>query len=232
MQSSCDLSVTTAVLSRKSVRSFLPTAVPRNVLEEVLALAARAPSGGNLQPWRLRVLDGEAMTVFKSMMQSRIQQAPEGDTPVEYDIYPKNLGEPYRTNRYDIGERMYASIGVTREDKHGRRRQFARNYEFFGAPAAVLCFVDRNMGPPQWADLGMYLQTVMLLLRERGLHSCPQESWALYHRTVREFVSAPPEWLLFCGIAIGHEDPEAPINAVESPRIPFEGFGAWVIPPG
>ena len=232
MRSGSDVSVTTAVRSRKSVRSFLGSDVPREILEEVLTLAARSPSGGNLQPWRLRLLSGEAMAVFKSVMQARILQAPEGDTPLEYEIYPQDLGEPYRTNRFDIGERMYTSIGVSRDDKSGRRRQFARNYEFFGAPAAVLCFVDRRMGPPQWADLGMYLQTVMLLLRERGLHSCAQESWALYHRTVRNFVSAPPEWLLFCGLAIGYEDADAPINAVQSPRVRFEDFGAWVRPPG
>jgi len=194
-------------------------------------LAARAPSGGNLQPWRLRLLSGEAMCAFKAAMRSRVREAPEGEAPFEYEIYPKGLGEPYRTSRFDIGERLYASIGVSRDDAPGRRGQFARNFDFFGAPSAVLCFVDRRMGPPQWADLGMYLQTVMLLLRERGLHSCPQEAWSLYHRTVRAFVSAPTEWLLFCGMAIGYEDPAAPVNAIESPRLAFEDFAAWVPPP-
>ncbi|HSV54276.1 MAG TPA: nitroreductase family protein [Burkholderiaceae bacterium] len=231
MHSPSDFSVAQAVRSRKSVRAFLGQEVPRPLLEEVLTLAARAPSGGNLQPWRLRVLSGEAMVAFKSAMQSRVREAPEGEAPFEYEIYPKALGEPYRTSRFDIGERLYASIGVARDDKAGRRMQFQRNFDFFGAPAAVLCFADRRMGPPQWADLGMYLQTVMLLLRERGLHSCPQEAWSLYHQTVRAFVSAPPEWLLFCGMAIGYEDPAAPVNAIESPRVGFHDFAAWVPPP-
>lgn len=231
MHSPSELPVAQAVCSRKSVRAFLDQDVPRALLEEVLTLAARAPSGGNLQPWRLRVLSGEAMAAFKSVMRSRVREAPEGEDPLEYEIYPKGLGEPYRSSRFDIGERLYASIGVVRDDKAGRRRQFARNFDFFGAPAAVLCFVDRRMGPPQWADLGMYLQTVMLLLRERGLHSCPQEAWSLYHRTARAFVSAPPEWLLFCGMAIGYEDPAAPVNAIESPRMEFKDFAAWVAPP-
>ena len=231
MHESSVLSVAQAVRSRKSVRAFLDQDVPRSLLEEVLTVAARAPSGGNLQPWRLRLLSGEAICALKAVMRSRVREAPEGEAPFEYEVYPKGLGEPYRTSRFDIGERLYASIGVARDDAPGRRGQFARNFDFFGAPAALLCFVDRRMGPPQWADLGMYLQTVMLLLRERGLHSCPQEAWSLYHRTVRAFVSAPTEWLLFCGMAIGYEDPAAPVNAIESPRLAFEDFAAWVPPP-
>jgi nitroreductase len=231
MQDPSELPVAQAVRSRKSVRAFLERDVSRPLLEEVVTLAARSPSGGNLQPWRLRLLSGQAMAAFKLVMRSRLVEAPEGEAPLEYEIYPQGLGEPYRTSRFDIGERLYASIGVVREDKAGRRRQFARNFDFFGAPAAVLCFVDRRMGPPQWADLGMYLQTVMLLLRERGLHSCSQEAWSLYHRTVRAFVSAPAEWLLFCGLAIGYEDPAAPVNAIKSPRIGFKDFAAWVPPP-
>jgi nitroreductase len=231
MHESIQCPVATAVRSRKSVRAFLDQDVSRPLLEEVLTLAARAPSGGNLQPWRLRVLSGAAMSAFKEVMRARVREAPEGEAPFEYEIYPKDLGEPYRTSRFEIGERLYASLGVPRDDKAGRRRQFARNFEFFGAPAALLCFVDRGMGPPQWADLGMYLQTVMLLLRERGLHSCSQEAWSLYHRTVRAFVAAPPEWLLFCGMAIGYEDAAAPVNAMESPRAGFKDFAAWVQPP-
>jgi nitroreductase len=225
------LPVATAVRSRKSVGAFLDREVPRAVLEEVLTLAARAPSGGNLQPWRLRVVSGEAMSAFKSVMRARVRELPDGEAPFEYEIYPKDLGEPYRTSRFDIGQRLYAAIGVARDDRAGRRGQFERNFEFFGAPAAVFCFVDRGMGPPQWADLGMYLQTVMLLLREQGLHSCPQEAWSLYHRTVSAFVAAPPEWLLFCGMAIGYEDPAAPVNAIESPRTQFSDFASWVPPP-
>lgn len=231
MQNESIATVTQAVRTRRSVRAFLDRDVPRPLIEEVLSLAARSPSGGNLQPWRLYVLANDAMGSFKAMMHERIAQAPEGELPLEYEIYPSNLPEPYRTWRYDIGERMYGAIGVGREDKAGRRRQFARNYEFFGAPVGLLCFIDRGMGPPQWADLGMYLQTVMLLLRERGLNSCAQECWALYHQSIRAFVAAPQEWMLFCGMAVGYVDPTAPINAVESPRMKFDDFARWIAAP-
>ena len=163
------------------------------------------------------------MDRFKQRMQQRVLEAPAGE-PTEYDIYPPNLWDPYRTQRYVLGEQMYALLGVGRDDKVGRARQFARNYQFFGAPAGLMCYVDRKLGPPQWADLGMYLQSVMLLLRERGLHSCAQECWAAYHETVDSFVGAPKEWMLFCGMSIGYADDSAPVNGLASERMPLEQF--------
>ena len=127
-----------------------------------------------------------------------------------------------------IGEQMYATIGVTREDKAGRLAQFAKNDEFFGAPAALFCFIDRRMGPPQWSDLGMYLQTFMLLAQEAGLDTCPQEYWTVRHAAVQAFVGAPAEEMLFCGVAIGHADPEAPINALVSERMPLEEWARFL----
>ena len=221
------MNVSDAVNTRKSVRAFLNKPLPEGVLREVLELAARAPSGGNLQPWRLYVVTGPRLEAFRQRMQQRVQEAPEGE-PTEYNIYPSKLGEPYRTSRFQIGEQMYATIGVAREDKAGRRRQFERNYDFFGAPAALFCYADRCMGPPQWSDLGMYLQTVMLLLRERGLDSCAQECWAVYHESVAALVNPPPEWMLFCGMAIGYADPDAPINRLISERMPLEQFTSFV----
>jgi nitroreductase len=217
------LNVSEAVTSRKSVRQFLPDPVDPAVIRRVLATAARAPSGGNLQPWHLHVVGGEALAKLKAIMAGRIAQAPEGET-MEYDIYPRDLTSPYRERRYQVGEDLYRSIDVAREDRSGRLRQFARNYAFFDAPLALFCAVDRQMGPPQWADLGMFLQTVMLLLREAGLHSCPQECWARYAHTVGEFLALPGERMLFCGMAIGYEDPRAPINQWRSARAPLEDF--------
>lgn len=220
------MTVTEAVRSRRSVRAFLDRPVSGEVLREVLQLAARAPSGGNLQPWRLFVLGGEPLAAFKALMRERLQKGPTSE-PLDYEIYPADLWEPYRTERYAIGEQMYALLGTPREDKPGRLRQFARNYQFFDATAALFCYVDRRMGRPQWSDLGMYLQTVMLLLRERGLDSCPQECWSVYPRTVGEFLGAPAEWMLFCGMAIGHADPEAPVNRLESRRLPLDAFATF-----
>jgi nitroreductase len=216
-------SVSEAVERRRSTRAFLDREVDPRLLREALELAARAPSGGNLQPWRLYLVGGEKLRELKQ----RATAKPAGDAP-EYDIYPPKLGEPYRTERFFVGEQLYAALGIPREDKVGRMRQFLHNFEFFGAPVGLFCFVDRGMGPPQWSDLGMYLQTLMLLLQERGIDSCPQECWAVQHQTVSRFVGAPPEWMLFCGMAIGHADASAPINGFRSRRMALEEFVTFV----
>ncbi|MEX3946937.1 nitroreductase [Paraburkholderia sp. EG287B] len=217
------MKVSEAVTSRKSVRQFLPGPVDPAIIRRVLDTAARAPSGGNLQPWHVHVVGGESLAKLKSIMADRIAQAPAGE-PMEYDVYPRELGSPYRERRYQVGEDLYRSIDVAREDRPGRLRQFARNYAFFDAPLALFCSVDRQMGPPQWADLGMFLQTVMLLLREAGLHSCAQECWARYAQSVGEFLALPRERMVFCGMAIGHEDADAPINQWRSARVPLDEF--------
>ena len=217
------MKVSEAVTSRKSVRQFLSDPVDPAIIRRVLDTAARAPSGGNLQPWHVHVVGGESLAKLKSIMADRIAQAPAGEQ-MEYDVYPRELGSPYRERRYQVGEDLYRSIDVAREDRPGRLRQFARNYAFFDAPLALFCSVDRQMGPPQWADLGMFLQTVMLLLREAGLHSCAQECWARYAQSVGEFLALPRERMVFCGMAIGHEDPDAPINQWRSARVPLDEF--------
>ena len=217
------MKVSEAVTSRKSVRQFLPDPVDPAVIRRVLDTAARAPSGGNLQPWHVHVVGGESLAKLRSIMADRIAQAPAGEQ-MEYDVYPRELGSPYRERRYQVGEDLYRSIDVAREDRPGRLRQFARNYAFFDAPLALFCSVDRQMGPPQWADLGMFLQTVMLLLREAGLHSCAQECWARYAQSVGEFLALPRERMVFCGMAIGHEDTRAPINQWRSARVPLDEF--------
>ncbi|WP_321783138.1 nitroreductase [Paraburkholderia sp. J94] len=217
------MKVSEAVNSRKSVRQFLPDPVDPQVIRAVLATASRAPSGGNLQPWHIHVVGGERLAAFKSIMAARIAEAPEGERG-EYDVYPRELTPPYRDRRYQVGEDLYRSIGIARDDRPGRLRQFARNFAFFDAPLALFCSVDRQMGPPQWSDLGMFLQTVMLLLREAGLHSCAQECWARYARTVGDFLALPDERMLFSGMAIGHEDVAAPINQWRSARVPLDAF--------
>ncbi|WP_322009650.1 nitroreductase family protein [Paraburkholderia sp. J12] len=220
------MKVSEAVESRKSVRQFLSDPVDPAVIRAVLSRAARAPSGGNLQPWRVHVLGGESLARFKAIMAARVVEAPAGEQ-AEYDVYPRELSSPYRDRRYQVGEDLYRSIGVTRDDRPGRLRQFARNYAFFDAPLALFCSVDRQMGAPQWADLGMFLQTVMLLLREAGLHSCTQECWARYPQTVGEFLALPPQRMLFCGMAIGYEDSAAPINQWRAARVPLEDFAQF-----
>ena len=123
---------------------------------------------------------------------------------------------------------MYATLGIGRDDKDGRRRQFAHNNDFFGAPAAIFCYVDRQMGPPQWSDLGMYLQTFMLLAVERGLGTCAQEYWSIRHKAVTSFVGAPENEMMFCGLSLGHPDPTAPINTLTTERMPLDQFARFL----
>ncbi|QQX88030.1 nitroreductase [Cupriavidus necator] len=217
------MNVSQAVASRKSVRGFQPRAVAPDTIRRVLDAAARAPSGGNLQPWHIHVVGGEALEGLRAIMRERIAQAPAGEER-EYDIYPRELVSPYRDRRFQVGEALYHYLGIPREDKARRLAQFANNFTFFGAPLALFCTVDRRMGPPQWSDLGMYLQTVMLLLREEGLDSCAQECWAMYPQTIGKFLSLPAERMLFTGMAIGYEDPEAPANQLRAVRAPLDEF--------
>jgi nitroreductase len=219
------MKVSDAVRTRKSMRAFLDTPVATDILQEVLETAARAPSGGNLQPWRLHVLTGNALARFRALIQQRL--AAGATDAAQYAIYPPGLGEPYRSRRFRIAEAMYATLGIERADKPARLRWFANNYNLFGAPVALFCFIDRRMGPPQWSDLGMYLQTVMLLLREHGLHSCAQESWSVFDETVSRFVGADPDHLLFCGMAIGYADTAAPVNDWTTERAQLEAFATF-----
>ena len=223
------MTVYEALASRRAVRDFLPTPVSGDVVRRVLEAAARAPSGGNVQPWYIDVVGGSKLDELKAIMQRRLQQVAAGDRSEqpEYDIYPKELWAPYRDYRFQLGEAMYAALGIPREDKARRLQWFARNYQFFGAPLALFCSLDRGMGPPQWSDLGMYLQSVMLLLREEGLDSCPQECWSTFPRTVGDFIGLPSGRMLFCGMAIGHANTEHPVNRFETQRAGLAQFARF-----
>jgi len=214
------MNVTQAIQRRISVRAFKPDPVPGGLLREILEIAHRAPSGGNLQPWRVYALSGEPLAEFKAKVAARIGMP---DEP-EYDVYPPDLWEPFRTRRFQAGEDLYATIGIPREDKPARLRQFAKNAEFFGAPVGLFFCLDRKLGPPQWSDVGMYMENLMLLAVERGLDTCPQEFWSRFHRTASEYLDLPPELIVFSGMALGYRDEAHPINALKTRRDPFE---AW-----
>ncbi|HEV2533357.1 nitroreductase [Phenylobacterium sp.] len=217
------VSVSEAVARRVTIRAFLDRPVPGEVVKDILVRAARAPSGGNLQPWRVYALTGAPLAELKVAVKAN----PFGETP-EYDVYPPNLWEPFRTRRFQNGEELYATIPIPREDKPARLRQLARNGEFFGAPVGIFFCLDRKLGPPQWADLGMYMQNVMLLALEHGLDTCPQEYWARYPQTVARAVNLPEDHMLFSGMALGFRDPDAPINTLRASRDPFEAWGEMV----
>jgi len=217
------VNVSEALATRMSCRAFLPTPVPEATVRAILDGARQSPSGGNLQPWRVYGLSGQPLQEFIALVRGKLPTHPRGDGS-EYDIYPTALWEPYRSRRFKCGEDMYATLGVARDDKFGRLLQFARNFEFFGAPVGLFFCLDRRMGPPQWSDVGMYMQSVMLLAREHGLHTCPQEAWSVWYRTVAEFLQLPAELMLFAGMALGYRDEAAPINRLRTDRAPLGEF--------
>ncbi|MFJ4467718.1 nitroreductase [Streptomyces sp. NPDC089424] len=197
-----------AVASRRAVRSFTDRPVSRQVLERVMSTAAWAPSASNLQPWNAYVLTGSPLEELKKRAGERLAAGDEWDEP-EYEQYPSELKSPYSERRSAFGEQRYGALGIRREDLEARQRAASANWECFGAPAALFCYIDRTLGRPQWSDVGMFLQSVMLLLRSEGLHSCAQMAWAKFHKTVAEVVSPPDDQMLFCGMSIGFEEPTA-----------------------
>ena len=208
-----------AVTSRRSVRGFTDEPVPMDALERVLAAAAWAPSGSNLQPWRIYVVTGAPLERLKKLATERVAAGDPWDER-EYEMYPRDLKSPYAERRSAFGKERYSALGIEREDWEARQRAAIANWEGFGAPAVLFCYIDRALGRPQWSDVGMYLQTVMLLLRAEGLHSCPQMAWSQVRKTVDETVQPPDDLMLFCGMSIGYEDPD--VNYVRTGRAPVE----------
>jgi nitroreductase len=215
------MTVTEALATRRSIRAFTDQPVDRAVIERVLAKAQRAPSGGNTQPWHGIVLTGAPM---QRLFDRVAQDLPKGRAAFapEYHVYPPELDGNYELRRQGVGEDMYRSLAIPREDKAQRLMWFARNFQAFGAPVLMLVHTPKYMGPPQWSDIGMWLQSIMLLLREEGLDTCPQEAWAVYSPQIREVVDIPDDHTFFCGLAIGYRDPDAPVNQFPVARAPID----------
>lgn len=215
------MKVSDALASRKSIRAFRPDPVSPDIIREILQVAVRAPSGGNVQPWRVRVLTGAARDELVRRVAEKRKDMPMGEAP-EYNIYPPKLTEPYRTRRFRVGEMMYETLGIPREDKMARLKFFSGNWEFFGAPVGLIFTMDRQMQEGQWADLGMLMQSIMLLAREHGLHTCPQEAWATFHPVLRDYLKIPDNEMIFCGMALGYGDDDAAVNTLQSERAPLD----------
>lgn len=221
-----NISVTEAVRARYSCRAFLDRLVPRATVAEILEIAARAPSGGNLQPWHVDVLAGEPLAALKAKVAASLAANPKGEG-TEFPVYPPKLEAPWRDRRFACGEQLYASIDIPREDRPARLIQFARNFDLFGAPVGLFFSIPRRFGLAQWSHLGMFIQTIMLLAAERGLATCPQEAWAIVHRTVGEALGLPPERMLTCGMALGYAEEAQPINRWRTEREPVEAFATF-----
>jgi len=220
------MDVREAVASRYSCRAFLPTPVPKTIVREILDRAAHAPSGGNLQAWQVHVIAGDRVEALKVLLAPRMGELPKAEGG-EYQIFPTNLKEPYRSRRFAVGEQLYRAIGVAREDRPARYRQYAKNFQFFGAPVGLFFTIERSMLPAQWADMGGFIQTVMVLARGFGLDSCPQQAWVSWQRTVRAFLKLADDEMLFCGMALGYADTAAAINSWRSPRQSVDEFATF-----
>ena len=216
------MTITEAIAGRRSVRAFLPAPVPQALVADILAVAARAPSGSNLQPWKAWVLTGEA----KADLSRELVEAHQGDEShqEEYDYYPRTWREPFLSRRRKVGFDLYRLLGIARGDKAAMKHQLGRNYVFFDAPVGLIFTIERDLPIGSWLDYGTFLQNVMLAARGAGLETCPQQAFAKFHRIIRRRLDIPESQIVVCGMALGYEDRSAAINLLKTERIPIDEF--------
>ena len=224
--------VDAAITSRRSVRAFLPTPVPRRTVEEILSVASRAPSGVNTQPWKVTVLMGQA----KEALSERILEAhdaPEragsiGVDVGEYDYYPTEWVSPYIERRRKIGWDLYGLLGIAKGDKARMHAQHGRNYRFFDAPVGLIFTIDRILRQGSWLDYGIFLGNLMVAARARGLDTCPQAAFIGFHEVIEEVLALPPSEMVVIGMSLGWADPDAPENRLVTERVPVSGFARFL----
>ena len=211
-----------AITSRKSIRGFLPDAIPAQLLHTLLQTASRAPSGSNIQPWHVHVVSGQA----RDALSAALLEAFHANTPnqCEYQYYPKEWREPYLARRRENGWSLYNILGIQKGDKDAIQRQHARNFEFFDAPVVLFVTLDNDMEQGSWLDTGMFIQNIMIAARALGLHTCPQVALVNYPAIVKQHLAIPAEQTLVCGISLGYEDTSNPANNLVTTRVPLEEF--------
>ena len=218
-----------AITSRRSIRAYLPTPVPRQTIEEILAVAARAPSGTNTQPWKVHVLTGAArQRLSDRICAAHDDPAQRSQHTEEYAYYPTEWRSPYVDRRRKVGWDLYSLLGIAKTDKARMHAQHARNYAFFDAPVGLIFTIDRVMQQGSWLDYGMFLQSIMVAARGRGLDTCPQAAFTQFHRIISEELQLPPEEMVVCGMALGHADPKAIENTLVTEREPVAGFARFL----
>ena len=221
-----DTSLSAVMRRRISTRAFLDTPVSETEIRELLDTARWAASGGNLQPWKVHVIAGDVRQRVIDAVRARLEAAPFEDEN-EFGAYPNKLWEPYRTRRFQLGEQMYDTIGIPREDKAGRLNHLLSNFEFFDAPVGIFFSLDKEMNPNQWGHLGMFIMAFMLAAEEKGLATCAQEAWMTRHKTIATTLGLAEDQRIWCGLALGHADPEAPVNSLRSERAPVDEFAMF-----
>ena len=220
--------VDAAITSRRSIRAYLPTPVPRETIEQILAVASRAPSGTNTQPWRVHVLTGEARRRLSDRIREVYDNPQErAQHSEEYAYYPTEWRAPYIDRRRKVGWDLYGLLGIGKADKARMHAQHGRNYEFFDAPVGLIFTIDRVMQQGSWLDYGMFLQSVMVAARARGLDTCPQAAFTQFHRVIAAELGLLPEEMVVCGMALGHADPDAVENSLVTEREPVAGFARF-----
>lgn len=212
-----------AIQSRKSVRRFLPTPVAQSTISHILELAARAPSGNNVQAWRVHVVTGRTLRALGQAMLEEARDNPARCVP-EYSYYPDQWVEPYLGRRRQCGYALYEVLGIERQDTERRQQQMLRNFTFFDAPVGIFITTDRRLNTGSFMDLGMFLQNLMLAARGQGLDTCPQAAFADLHHVIRRHLDLADEEIVACGVSLGMEDTAAPENALRMPRDPVETF--------
>jgi len=221
--------VDAAIRSRQSIRAFLPTPVPRETIEEILAIAARAPSGTNTQPWNVYVLSGEAKAELSRKILAAYDDPEEAAThKEEYAYYPTEWRSPFIDRRRKIGWDLYGLLKIGKTDKARMHDQHGRNYSFFDAPVGLMFTIDRVMQQGGWLDYGMFLQNIMIAARARGLDTCPQAAFTQFHRIIMEHIGAPPNEMLVCGMSLGHADRDAVENQLITERAPVSEFARFL----
>ncbi len=209
--------------TRISTRAFLPAPVAESEIRAILDIAKFAPSGGNLQPWKVHVVTGAARERVIAAVKKSIAENPFANES-DLKVYPENLWGPYRSRRFAVGEEMYALLGVAREDKMARIAHLQRNFDFFGAPVGLFFTLDRRFDKGQWAHLGMFMLAISLVAEERGLATCMQEAWTTRAKTVEGALGVPETEQLYCGMALGYPDKAAAVNGLRSARAPLAEF--------
>jgi nitroreductase len=220
--------VDAAIATRRSVRAFLPTPVPRAVVEDILAVASRAPSGTNTQPWQVHVLMGEPLRALARDIRAAYDDPAERATHTEeYAYYPTEWKSPYIDRRRKVGWDLYGLLGIEKTDKAGMHAQHGRNYAFFDAPVGLMFTIDRILQQGSWLDYGMFLQSVMVAARGRGLDTCPQAAFMQFHRVIARHLALPETQMVVCGMSLGHADPAAAANRLVTEREPVAGFARF-----
>ncbi|MFG1360548.1 nitroreductase [Xanthobacter pseudotagetidis] len=220
------LSVQEAIRSRRAVRAFLPTPVADETVEEILDLAARAPSGSNIQPWGVQVLRGAPLAALGQELHRRFLAGDVGQE--EYAYYPRQWREPHLSRRRKVGWDLYGALGIAKGDAERMRRQHARNFLFFDAPVGLVVTMARDLERGSWLDCGMFLENIMIAARAFGLGTCPQAAFNGYARVIAERLALPETEMVVCCMALGHPDPDAPENAFPTEREPARGFARFV----